>query len=157
MSNTSLLDNINKEFVGIVISAISSLYNNKIENKAHGLLDNVNLEEFIRLSVILSIKSNNDSYITFWLNVFNPFGKKKLKKADYEEILEKLARGAIASESNLITGGYKTFIKRELEKQGCLTNEEIDTAAFETALRDKLIDIDILNKPLQGEIEELTF
>ena len=52
---------------------------------------------------------------------------------------------------------YKNFIVELLEKNNCIISEELDTNVLREALENSKINIEIFNKALWGEIEDIEF
>ena len=52
---------------------------------------------------------------------------------------------------------YKNFIIELLKKNNCIINEELNTNVLREALKTKKINIEVFNKALWGEIEDIEF
>jgi len=89
--------------------------------------------------------------------MLDPKSKEKLEKDDYEEILEKLARGRITKEKTILSRSYLDYVINELKRAGCIINEKLDVVILKEALQSGTVNIDIFNKPLWNVIEELNF
>jgi len=89
--------------------------------------------------------------------VFNPLNKEKVGKEYYESIIKKLAIGRVMDDSAMIPDIYLDFIKKHLTNTQCIIQDELYINKFKECLQTGIIDINILNKPLWGEIEELNF
>ena len=83
--------------------------------------------------------------------------KEKVAEPDYEDALEKLARGKITKEQTILSKSYLDFVTKELESKGCIVNKKLNMIKLRTALKEKVVEIEIFNKPLWNEIEELNF
>jgi len=68
-----------------------------------------------------------------------------------------LGMGKLIGKSTIVTELYIKFTIEELKAKGCIIDGELYITKFKEALNTKCFDIDILNKPLWGEIEELNF
>ena len=83
--------------------------------------------------------------------------KGAVSKTDYEDNLEKLARGRITKKPTILSKSYLDFVERELKAKDCLMGEKLSMDKLREHLEDNTFNLDILNKALWNEIEELDF
>ena len=74
-----------------------------------------------------------------------------------KELLEKLARGRITKEPTILSKCYIDFVAREFNKHGCSISGRVLMSKLRECLESKLIDVNVFNKVLWNEIEELEF
>ncbi len=91
--------------------------------------------------------------------MLDPLGKEVVGRTDYEDVLEKLARGKITETPTILSNSYVGFVGRKLAAHECveIENGRLLIPRLREALLRGEIGIDVFNKPLWNEIEELDF
>ena len=109
-------------------------------------------------------EANSELFINFWINVitfiiqlFNPINEEKIKQIEFDKTLLKITQGTIEERSNLLIDTYMEFVHEKLENVRCLINGKIDIKILKESLINGAIEVDIFNRVLWGEIEDLNF
>lgn len=80
-----------------------------------------------------------------------------MDRVDCERTMEKLARGETIEESTLVSEAYSNYVMKMFEETGCLKNDVLHFERLKKALEEELIDVDVFNKALWGQVEFLDF
>ncbi len=89
--------------------------------------------------------------------MLDPVAKEAVEREDYEDLLEKLARGCITCQPTILSRCYVDFVNRLLLVHGCIVGGRLAMGKLRECLRQGEIDLDVFNKPLWNVIEELDF
>ena len=87
----------------------------------------------------------------------DPLKKRKVLRSDFEKIMESLARGKMSNEPTIMSESYINHLTEQLIDKGCIEDDKVYMEKLKVSLENKEIDINIFNKPLWNEIEDLNF
>lgn len=125
----------------------------------------MNLKCFLELFTI-----TGDELENLWLRALDPKGLSLVPLPEFEEFLERIARGSMSNKPTAVSATFSKEMKRLMELEGCIAGEQRGTQSGEngaekretvrhidiTKLREKIktekaIDIEIFNQLLKKE------
>ena len=89
--------------------------------------------------------------------MINPLNQITLSKDAYERVFHKLAQGHLDNSVDFYMSCYVQYVTKRLEELGCIVDNKLDIKAFKEALEEKRFDVNILNKALWSEAEDINF
>ncbi len=76
-------------------------------------------------------------------------------RIEYEDTLEKLARGRVNHEPTLLSSGYAAYVTRKLGAKGCISQDCLRMDQLRKCLKEDQSAIDMFNRVLWNEMEAL--